>query len=79
MLHGAVTQCFRDVRWNDVDYLVVDMPPGTGDVALSLSQSVPVAGAMFDVAVYPLAIGHKHHRTVAVAPSHAVGAVDSTE
>jgi len=46
MLHGAIQQFFRDVRWTDVDYLVVDMPPGTGDVALSLSQSVPVAGAV---------------------------------
>lgn len=46
MLHGAVNQFFRDVRWTDVDYLVVDMPPGTGDIALSLSQSVPVAGAV---------------------------------
>jgi ATP-binding protein involved in chromosome partitioning len=46
MLHGAVTQFFRDVRWTDVDYLIVDMPPGTGDIALSLSQSVPVAGAV---------------------------------
>ncbi len=46
MLHGAIQQFFRDVRWNDVDYLIVDLPPGTGDVALSLSQSVPVAGAV---------------------------------
>ena len=46
MLHGAIQQFFRDVRWKDVDYLIVDMPPGTGDVALSLSQSVPVAGAV---------------------------------
>ena len=46
MLHGAINQFFRDVRWTDVDYLIVDMPPGTGDVALSLSQSVPVAGAV---------------------------------
>jgi ATP-binding protein involved in chromosome partitioning len=46
MLHGAITQFFREVRWSDVDYLIVDMPPGTGDVALSLSQSVPVAGAV---------------------------------
>src|SRR6187431_3201119 len=45
MLHGAIQQFFRDVRWRDVDYLIVDMPPGTGDVALSLSQTVPVAGA----------------------------------
>jgi ATP-binding protein involved in chromosome partitioning len=46
MLHGVVQQFFREVRWPDLDYLVVDMPPGTGDVALSLSQSVPVAGAI---------------------------------
>ena len=46
MLHGAIQQFFREVRWNDLDYLIVDMPPGTGDVALSLSQTVPVAGAI---------------------------------
>ena len=46
MLHGAIQQFFREVRWNDLDYLIVDMPPGTGDVALSLSQTVPVAGAV---------------------------------
>jgi ATP-binding protein involved in chromosome partitioning len=46
MLHGAITQFFRDAKWSNIDYLLVDMPPGTGDVALSLSQSVPVAGAV---------------------------------
>jgi ATP-binding protein involved in chromosome partitioning len=46
MLHGALQQFFREVRWTDLDYLVVDLPPGTGDVALSLSQTVPVAGAI---------------------------------
>ena len=46
MLHGALQQFFREVRWVDLDYLVVDMPPGTGDVALSLSQTVPVAGSI---------------------------------
>ena len=46
MLHGALQQFFREVRWVDLDYLIVDMPPGTGDVALSLSQTVPVAGAI---------------------------------
>ncbi|HEX5070009.1 MAG TPA: Mrp/NBP35 family ATP-binding protein [Vicinamibacterales bacterium] len=46
MLHGAIQQFFRDVKWRDIDYLIVDMPPGTGDVALSLSQTVPVAGAV---------------------------------
>jgi len=46
MLHGALQQFFREVRWVDLDYLVIDMPPGTGDVALTLSQTVPVAGAV---------------------------------
>jgi ATP-binding protein involved in chromosome partitioning len=46
MLHGALQQFFREVRWSDLDYLVIDMPPGTGDVALTLSQTVPVAGAI---------------------------------
>jgi ATP-binding protein involved in chromosome partitioning len=46
MLHGALQQFFREVRWVNLDYLVVDMPPGTGDVALTLSQTVPVAGAI---------------------------------
>ncbi len=46
MLHSAIQQFFRQVAWNDLDYLIVDMPPGTGDVALSLSQSVPVVGSV---------------------------------
>jgi ATP-binding protein involved in chromosome partitioning len=46
MLHGALQQFFREVAWGSLDYLVIDLPPGTGDVALSLSQTVPVAGAI---------------------------------
>jgi ATP-binding protein involved in chromosome partitioning len=46
MVHGAIQQFFRDVGWRDLDYLIIDMPPGTGDVALSLSQTVAVAGAV---------------------------------
>jgi len=46
MVHGAIQQFVRDVGWRDLDYLIIDMPPGTGDVALSLSQTVPVAGAV---------------------------------
>jgi ATP-binding protein involved in chromosome partitioning len=46
MLHGVIQQFFREVRWDAVDYLIVDMPPGTGDIALSLSQTVPVAGSV---------------------------------
>ena len=46
MLHGAIQQFFKEVAWHDLDYLIIDMPPGTGDVALSLSQTVPVVGAV---------------------------------
>jgi ATP-binding protein involved in chromosome partitioning len=46
MLHGALQQFFREVRWENLDYLVIDLPPGTGDVVLSLSQTVSVAGAI---------------------------------
>ncbi|MAM85298.1 MAG: hypothetical protein CL472_11610 [Acidobacteria bacterium] len=46
MLHGVIQQFFREVNWGDLDYLIIDMPPGTGDVALSLSQTVPVSGAV---------------------------------
>ncbi len=46
MLHGAVQQFFREVAWKDLDYLVVDLPPGTGDIVLSLSQTVPAVGAI---------------------------------
>ena len=46
MLHSVIQQFFREVRWDSVDYLIVDMPPGTGDVALSLSQTVPVSGSV---------------------------------
>lgn len=46
MLHQAIRQFFQDVAWRDLDYLIIDMPPGTGDVALSLGQTVPVVGAI---------------------------------
>jgi ATP-binding protein involved in chromosome partitioning len=46
MLHSVVKQFFHEVKWGELDYLIIDMPPGTGDVALSLSQTVPVSGAI---------------------------------
>lgn len=56
MLHKAVQQLFVDVRWGELDYLIVDLPPGTGDVQLSLAQSTPLTGSIIvtqpqDVAV----------------------------
>jgi ATP-binding protein involved in chromosome partitioning len=46
ILHGLVKQFLSDVKWGELDYLIVDMPPGTGDVQLSLAQLVPVQGAV---------------------------------
>jgi ATP-binding protein involved in chromosome partitioning len=46
MLHGALMQLVRDVNWGELDYLVLDLPPGTGDVALSISQQVRASGAV---------------------------------
>lgn len=46
MVHQYLQAFFRDVLWGDLDYLLIDLPPGTGDVQLSLSQMVPLAGAI---------------------------------
>jgi ATP-binding protein involved in chromosome partitioning len=46
MLFKAIDQFIRDVNWGELDYLIVDLPPGTGDVQLSLVQKVPVTGAI---------------------------------
>jgi ATP-binding protein involved in chromosome partitioning len=46
MLHGALQQFMKDVAWGQLDFLVMDLPPGTGDVALTLSQKVKVTGAV---------------------------------
>lgn len=46
MVTQALEQLLRDTRWQDLDYLVIDLPPGTGDTQLTLSQKVPVSGAI---------------------------------
>jgi ATP-binding protein involved in chromosome partitioning len=46
MAHKALQQCLFDVEWGELDYLIVDLPPGTGDVHLTLAQSVPLTGAV---------------------------------
>ena len=46
MLHSVIQQFLRSVEWGELDYLVVDLPPGTGDVQLTLIQTVPVTGAV---------------------------------
>jgi ATP-binding protein involved in chromosome partitioning len=46
MLHKTIQQFLGDVRWGELDYLVMDMPPGTGDIQLSLCQTIPLTGAV---------------------------------
>lgn len=46
IVHSVVRQFLADVEWGELDYLIVDLPPGTGDVALSLGQTVPITGAI---------------------------------
>ncbi len=46
MVHRAITQFFSDLNWGTLDYLVVDLPPGTGDAQLTLTQTIPLSGAV---------------------------------
>jgi len=46
MATSALTQLFNDTLWGDLDFLLIDLPPGTGDIQLTLSQKIPVAGAV---------------------------------
>jgi len=71
ILHGLVKQFLSDVKWGELDYLIVDMPPGTGDVQLSLAQLVPVQGAVLvttpqDVAIADVRRALKMFETVAI-------------
>jgi ATP-binding protein involved in chromosome partitioning len=71
MVVGAFNQILNDTRWGELDYLIVDMPPGTGDIQLSLAQSVPVTGAVIvttpqDVALLDARRGIEMFRKVEV-------------
>jgi ATP-binding protein involved in chromosome partitioning len=71
MVVGAFNQILNDTLWGELDYLVIDMPPGTGDIQLSLAQSVPVTGAVIvttpqDVALLDAKRGIEMFRKVQV-------------
>lgn len=65
MVTSALEQLLRDTLWGELDYLVVDMPPGTGDIQLTLAQKVPVTGSVIvttpqDIALFGCAQRHPH-------------------
>jgi ATP-binding protein involved in chromosome partitioning len=72
ILHGTLTQLLQQAAWGELDYLIVDLPPGTGDVQLSLSQLVPLTGALMvttpqDVALLDVKRAYSMFRKLHVA------------
>jgi ATP-binding protein involved in chromosome partitioning len=57
MIHAAIRQFFSDVIWGALDYMIVDLPPGTGDAQLTLAQSVPLTGALIVTQPQDVAVG----------------------
>ena len=71
MVTQALQQLLNETRWHDVDYLIIDMPPGTGDIQLTLAQKVPVTGAVIvttpqDIALLDARKGLKMFETVGI-------------
>jgi ATP-binding protein involved in chromosome partitioning len=60
MLHSAIRQFLSDVEWGELDYLIIDLPPGTGDAQLSLAQSVPLSGGV--IVTLPQAVSQEDAR-----------------
>jgi len=72
MVTGALEQLLRETKWRDLDYLIVDLPPGTGDIQLTLAQKVPVTGAVIvttpqDIALLDARKGLKMFEKVGVS------------
>ena len=75
MVTQALEQLLRDTNWRELDYLIVDMPPGTGDIQLTLAQKVPVTGAVIvttpqDIALIDARKGLKMFEKVRCHPRH---------
>jgi len=72
MVTGALQQLLKDTRWDDLDYLIIDLPPGTGDIQLTLAQQIPVSGAVIvttpqDIALLDAQRGLRMFEQVSVA------------
>jgi ATP-binding protein involved in chromosome partitioning len=65
MLHKAIQQLFVDVLWGELDYLLVDLPPGTGDAQLSLAQSVPMTGSVIVTSPQAVSVSDAHRGATA--------------
>lgn len=79
MTKNALNQMLRQTNWDNLDYLIVDMPPGTGDVALTMAQEVPLAGAIIvttpqDVALIDAQRGYRMFEEVNV---HVIGIIEN--
>src|SRR5207244_13348253 len=77
MVVSALTQMLRDVDWGNLDVLVIDMPPGTGDVQLTMAQQVPLAGAIIvstpqDLALIDARKGLKDRKSTRLNSSHQI-------
>jgi ATP-binding protein involved in chromosome partitioning len=57
MIHSAIRQFFTDVDWGELDYMIIDLPPGTGDAQLTLAQSVPLTGVIIVTTPQDVALG----------------------
>jgi ATP-binding protein involved in chromosome partitioning len=79
MLAGAMRQFFHDVNWGELDHLLVDLPPGTGDVPLSLVQLVPLSGAVIVLTPQPVAaaIGTKTLRMLQASKAPILGVIEN--
>ena len=60
MVSGALLQLFNDTQWDDLDILFIDLPPGTGDVQLTLAKKIPVSAAVMVTTPQPVAILDVH-------------------
>lgn len=79
MLAGALKQFINDVAWGDLDYLLVDLPPGTGDIPLSLVQSIPLSGAVIVITPQQVAtsIGIKTLRMLQQTKAPILGIIEN--
>ena len=74
MLHGIIQQFLRQVDWGHLDYLVIDLPPGTGDVPLTLAQSLPLTGAVVVCTPQEVALLDATRAITHVPPTESAGA-----